>query len=393
MSAHDESDFDAFLPRAFNFDDLLELTPSSIYWKNLQGVYLGCNSVMLKMVGVSSVKEIIGKTDYDLSWKRSAKQLHKNDEKVIKSRKLQHLVETGKLADGTVVTVISNKMPIFNKVGKVIGIIGSSIDITELKKTQQQLEEVKVREAHFKAMSALGGMMAHELRTPLTSIGLNSRIIKKCLSELIKAYREYYKNIGAETILKEYIDDLNTTADDIEQAARYANNTISTILAGFHYSASEKVSLEEVDVTTVIQQALLDYPLSEQERSLITFSTDKKYKALASSSILIHVFHNLLKNALYAIQAADKGTIVISVKRIKGGFIHIEFKDTAKGMSDEIRKHIFEPFYTTKDSETTIGLGLYFCKMALEKMDASITCDSKLGEYTIFTIHLKALPS
>ena len=105
------------------------------------------------------------------------------------------------------------------------------------------------------------------------------------------------------------------------------------------------------------------------------------------------MIHNLLKNALYAIKRAGKGSIMISVEKRKEGVIQITFTDTGEGMSDDIREHIFEPFYTTKDSETSIGLGLYFCKMALGKMNASISCTSKEREYTTFMIRFKGLIS
>ena len=136
-----------------------------------------------------------------------------------------------------------------------------------------------------------------------------------------------------------------------------------------------------------------DYPLSKEEKELITFHPIGKCKALAATNIVIHVLHNLLKNALYAIQAANKGAITISVESTKNGDVAIQFRDTAKGIPREVREHIFDPFYTTKDTKTSIGLGLYFCKMALEKMNASITCESEEGEYALFIIELKGLSS
>jgi two-component system, OmpR family, aerobic respiration control sensor histidine kinase ArcB len=122
------------------FDHLLDLTPSSVYWKDLDGIYLGCNLSMLNMVGLSSFVEIIGKTDYDLPWGSSADILRENDQAAIKSGTLCHFEETGKLIDGTVITVISNKMPLVNKSGQIMGIIGSSIDITRLKRIELDLK-------------------------------------------------------------------------------------------------------------------------------------------------------------------------------------------------------------------------------------------------------------
>jgi len=144
------------------FDHLLNLTPSSVYWKDLSGIYLGCNLSMLGMVGLSSLKEIIGKTDYDLPWRGFADTLKKNDREVVQFGKLLHFEETGMLANGNIIVVISNKMPLVDQSGNVVGIIGSSIDITAIK----QAERAKQKFLQD---------MAHDLRTPLAGIiGLSS---------------------------------------------------------------------------------------------------------------------------------------------------------------------------------------------------------------------------
>ncbi|MFZ2484982.1 MAG: PAS domain-containing protein, partial [Candidatus Rickettsiella isopodorum] len=161
------------------FDYLLTLTPSSVYWKDLNGVYLGCNLSMLEMVGLSSIREIIGKTDYDLPWKESAGTLQKNDQEVIKSGTLQSFEETGKLSNGNTITVICNKMPLVNKSGEIIGSIGSSIDISRLKKTEIDLKKAKeAAEAASHAKTEFLENMRHDIRTPMSGIVGCARIIQ-----------------------------------------------------------------------------------------------------------------------------------------------------------------------------------------------------------------------
>lgn len=113
--------------------EILMLIPGNIYWKDKKGCYLGCNLFMLNMLGFSSVQQIIGKNDHDLLWKKAAPIIQKNDQKVIGSRKLVRFKENVKLKDGRRIMMISNKMPLLNKSGKIIGVIGSSIDIANFK--------------------------------------------------------------------------------------------------------------------------------------------------------------------------------------------------------------------------------------------------------------------
>lgn len=117
-----------------SYFDYLMLIPGNVYWKDLKGVYLGCNLSMLDMVGLSSIQDVVGKTDYDLSWSESAGVLQKNDREVIRSEKLHSFEESTIFDNGSIITMISNKIPLVAKSGEVIGIIGSSIDISSLKK-------------------------------------------------------------------------------------------------------------------------------------------------------------------------------------------------------------------------------------------------------------------
>lgn len=97
------------------------LIPGNIYWKDKKGSYLGCNLFMLDMLGLSCIQQIIEKNDHDLLWKDAAPILQKNDQKVIESRKLDLFKEYVKLNDGRTITMISSKMALINKSGKIIG--------------------------------------------------------------------------------------------------------------------------------------------------------------------------------------------------------------------------------------------------------------------------------
>lgn len=120
-----------------SLEEIIAKLPGHIYWKDLNGVYLGCNDMQAIDAGLASRYEMIGKTDYDMPWKETANELVNNDKKVIKTGTPLTIEEQGYL---------SRKVPLHNKKGNIIGILGISIEASQYKQIIEQdrqiLEEV-----------------------------------------------------------------------------------------------------------------------------------------------------------------------------------------------------------------------------------------------------------
>ncbi len=112
------------------------------WWKDLNGVYLGTNKANLEMMNMSA-DEVIGKTDYDLPWKdQAADCIIKNDLKVIKTGRTIKFIEDVRMKDGDVKHLIVTKSPLRNNDGEIIGTIGSSVDITDIRKIETMLSDI-----------------------------------------------------------------------------------------------------------------------------------------------------------------------------------------------------------------------------------------------------------
>jgi len=96
-----------------------------------------------------------------------------------------------------------------------------------------------------------------------------------------------------------------------------------------------------------------------------------------------HVLFNLLKNALYYIEAANKGEIYIRAEKTPDANI-LHFKDTGKGMASSMMPYVFERFYSKTQHGT--GIGLAFCKSVIESFGGKISCESVEGEHTTFIL-------
>lgn len=126
--------------------NILDAVNSSIYWKDKDGYYLGCNTFAAKMVKLNDPNEIIGKTDYDLFSKIEADVYRKHDLQVIKGAKSVVLEEEVLREDGKKFWHLSSKQPLYD--GKtMIGIVGSSIDITAQKESELLRAEIEKRKA------------------------------------------------------------------------------------------------------------------------------------------------------------------------------------------------------------------------------------------------------
>ena len=125
-------------------NSLLDSIPDIIYYKDLNGVYLGCNPAFAEVTGKSK-EDIIGKTDFDLFDREIAEFFREQDKLMIKSLKYRQNEELVEYPDGRKVSLETLKTPYFASDGQVIGLIGVSRDITENNKIAKALKESELQ--------------------------------------------------------------------------------------------------------------------------------------------------------------------------------------------------------------------------------------------------------
>ncbi|GAB6057858.1 PAS domain-containing hybrid sensor histidine kinase/response regulator [Desulfonatronum parangueonense] len=117
---------------------LLDSIPDIIFYKDVDGVYLGCNPPFAEFVGRPR-EEIVGRTDYDLFEKHIADFFRKHDQKMLKKNASRHNEEWITYPDGRTILIDTLKTPYRGPDGKLIGILGISRDITERKRIEEKL--------------------------------------------------------------------------------------------------------------------------------------------------------------------------------------------------------------------------------------------------------------
>jgi len=121
---------------------IIDHIPQRIFWKDTSFKYLGCNKPFALDAGLNEPSEIIGMDDFKLSWKKTA-ELYRSDDTLVmhtKQPKLKYQEPLDK-PDGSVMWVETNKIPLMDKNGIVIGLLGTYEDITERKLAEQKIKK------------------------------------------------------------------------------------------------------------------------------------------------------------------------------------------------------------------------------------------------------------
>ncbi|MBF2087863.1 MAG: PAS domain S-box protein [Synechococcales cyanobacterium K44_A2020_017] len=139
----DRKRYEAALQESQQFlQTILDTVPLSVFWKDRTSNYLGANQRFLQDAALSSVSELVGKTDLDLPWGTTEAEDYRTDDRaVIESGKANlGIIETQYQQDGTIIWLETNKLPLRNLAGDVIGVLGTYQDITERHNTEIALQ-------------------------------------------------------------------------------------------------------------------------------------------------------------------------------------------------------------------------------------------------------------
>ena len=371
------------------YENLIALIPANVYWMNRENVFLGCNDQQARLAGLKSRYEIVGKTNYDMPWKKQAKALNALNNKVMETG-IPHIAEEkaemifGKTAKEGV--FLSQKMPLFDDDGVVIGLLGVSIDITDRKRAEEYRRKCEAEAAKktVNFSNLVAGSIAHELKNPLAGIRMQMEVLRTLNLEKIQPKEA-----------SPIIDDVTSAIIKTVDNTNYFINGMLKKVRTFATGEAHHTAFEQLSITADVEDLLATYPFTKNEQDLVKTAFNIRFKYLGDKILTGHVLSNLMKNALHAIAQTDKedATITIETKEDPSGkFNLLIFRDTATGIPADFVEKIFDQFETKKDVHGGTGLGLAFCKAVMkDNYGGDITCTSKEGEFTEFVLKFPKL--
>ena len=226
---------------------------------------------------------------------------------------------------------------------------------------------------------------AHELRTPLATINMASHATEKIMADVFNGYKVALAHKLIEpTVSDAKLQMIESSLTGIKKSAQDSQDFLSGLITYVENYALNPKDATILSITACLDKLLNGYPFNnDQERMLVHIDIKHEFMFKAPEIFINDLLAGLLKNALFYIEQAGNGDITIWTEKEKNWNI-LHFKDTGLGVKDERLSHVFDRLFSRRPDGTKAGLG--FSKEALRQFGGIITCDSKEGEYTHFTI-------
>jgi two-component system cell cycle sensor histidine kinase/response regulator CckA len=257
--------------------------------------------------------------------------------------------------------------------GNVVGLLVTGHDMTE----HRRLEEQLLQSQKMETIGRLAGGVAHDFNNLLTAITGHAQFALDGLP------------VG------------DPSRDDLQQVLRAADRAASLTRQLLAFSRRQIIEPRAVDLGELVRhtEKMLRRLIAENIE-LVTAYGDEPCVVLADPAQMEQVLVNLVVNAREAMP--DGGRLEIDVKPITldsryadehmdivpGDYVQLSVTDTGTGMTDEVKAHLFEPFYTTKGPDKGTGLGLATVYGIVRQHQGTVWVYSEVGKGSTFKVFL-----
>jgi PAS domain S-box-containing protein len=387
---------------------LLNAIPHPVFYKDLNGILLGCNDAFGQFLGREK-KDIVGHTTQAFASTDNAPTITETDNKLL--RQESNLTYEANMRDGrqNPHNVLVTKALYKDAEGRPVGIVGVLLDITEHKQSESALRGMERELMQSQKMASIGQLaagVAHEINNPTGFVSSNLKTLgdyQQGLKELIVEYQvlkaalkesgmaqgealacliEKIEALEAEMDLAYILEDVQSLIAESREGTERIKRIVED-LKHFAHPGQDKV--QETDINAGLSSTLNIVNNELKYKATVIREFGELPIISANPQQLNQVFANILVNAAQAIE--NQGEIRVRTRHADG-WVEILISDTGCGIPSENLAKIFEPFFTTKEVGKGTGLGMNIAYNIVKKHKGDILVDSKAGEGTTFTIRL-----
>ncbi len=347
--------------------------------------YLYVNDGFSKITGYS-VEETIGKTPFDLDLSVNPEDIDLCI-KIIKDIEVVDSLEYRcRRKDGIILNTLLSVRPIQYDGEDCVVVVMR--DITTLKQIAEEKKRLEIQSQKMESIGTLARGIAHDFNNILTTIIGYTKMSMKDILKLAKG--------------REDLGVVHSDLNEVRRSAIRAKDLVNQILAFSRHAEKEYAPM---DLSSSIKDSL------KLLRTLFPANINT-HENLAVSGLVMgdpHQIHqvmmNLCTNAVNAMGESG-GDLEISIEKeniddaaaldldlLPGSYLKLAVSDTGRGMTPEIMRRIFDPYFTTKWKGHGTGLGLSIVHGIVKSHGGAITCKSKPGEGTTFMIYLPEIES